>query len=663
VDEWFIRMGEKLAKPLEELTYEDKKRNLRHQILDSAFQVKWIPEFGLSQEINWLQNMEDWMISKKRYWGLALPIWECSKCGTFEVIGSEEELRDRAVEGWEVFNEHTPHRPWIDAVKLECSKCGALVSRIPDVGNPWLDAGIVAFSTLDYRHNREHWKKWFPAELVVESLPGQFRNWFYAMLAMSTLLEGRAPFKTCFGHGDVLGEDGREMHKSWGNAIWFDDAVERAGADVMRWMYCSSRPESNLLFGYGKAEEVKKGFLIPLWNIYSFFVTYANIDEWRPPTLPRGSLSLLDRWILSKLNILIRNTTNQLDEYRPLEATVSLTKFINELSTWYLRRSRRRFWKSEKDEEKDSAYATLYTCLINLTKLLAPFVPFMTEEIYQNLVRSVNPSSEESVHHTDWPAPDLTMIDKELMTNMDLAINICELGRAARTKAGIRLRQPLSEVKIVAQKSILGRLEEIEDIIMEELNVKAVSLGTNRAELEEVVMNIKPERLGRRYGNLLPRIRAIITTMDCREIRSNLLEGSTVKIDIDGCTVEFQSTDVDISTRSAKGYSLAEKDNVLVGVNTITTKELEHEGLARDIVRRIQSQRKEAGFNIADNIKIYFVADQEIKEIFNEFGEYIASETLAISILEGEAPNEAYRAAYKIGGKSLRVGLISTKVT
>jgi isoleucyl-tRNA synthetase len=531
------------------------------------------------------------------------------------------------------------------------------------VGNPWLDAGIVAFSTLDYRHNREHWEKWFPAELAVESLPGQFRNWFYAMLTMSTLLEGRAPFKTCFGHGDVLGEDGREMHKSWGNAIWFDDAVERAGADVMRWMYCSSRPESNLLFGYGKAEEVKKGFLIPLWNIYSFFVTYANIDEWRPLTLPRGSLSLLDRWILSKLNILIQNTTNQLDEYRPLEATVSLTKFINELSTWYLRRSRRRFWKSEKDEEKDSAYTTLYTCLINLTKLLAPFVPFATEEIYQNLVRSVNPSSEESVHHTDWPATDLTVIDKELMTNMDLAINICELGRAARTKAGIRLRQPLSEVKIVAEKSVLGRLEEIKDIIMEELNVKAVSLGTDRAELEEVVMNLRPERLGRRYGNLLPRIRAIITTMDCREIRSNLLKGSTVKIDIDGCSVELQFTDVDISIRSAKGYSSAEKDNVLVGVNTVTTKELEHEGLARDIVRRIQSQRKEAGFNIADNIKIYFVADQEIKEIFNEFGEYVASETLAISILEGEAPDEAYRAAYKIGGKSLRVGLISTKVT
>ncbi|HIE24309.1 MAG TPA: isoleucine--tRNA ligase, partial [Candidatus Korarchaeota archaeon] len=308
VDEWFISMGEKLDKPLEELTEAEKKKNLRYQIMESAKQVRWIPEFGLQQELNWLENMEDWMISKKRYWGLALPIWECKKCGNFEVIGSKEELKEKAVEGWKKFEGHSPHRPWVDAVKIRCSKCGSVMSRIPDVGNPWLDAGIVAYSTLRYRQDRNYWRRWFPAELVCECFPGQFRNWFYAMLAMSTIMEGCAPFKVCFGHGLVLDEKGREMHKSWGNVIWFDEAVEKMGADVLRWMYCTNKPEANLLMGYGKAEEIKRRFLIPLWNIYSFFVTYANLDKWTPKDSAK-KLSLLDKWILSKLQVLIKNVT------------------------------------------------------------------------------------------------------------------------------------------------------------------------------------------------------------------------------------------------------------------------------------------------------------------------------------------------------------------
>jgi isoleucyl-tRNA synthetase len=662
VDEWFIRMGDKLSKPFNEITDEEKERNLRYRIMDSALQVKWIPEFGLLQELNWLQNMEDWMISKKRYWGLALPIWTCSKCGTFEVIGSEDELKERVVEGWDVFNGHTPHRPWIDAVKIKCSKCGALTSRIPDVGNPWLDAGIVAFSTLDYRHNREYWKQWFPAELVAESLPGQFRNWFYAMLAMSTLLEGCAPFKTCVGHGDVLGEDGREMHKSWGNAIWFDEAVENMGADVMRWMYCASRPESNLLFGYEKANEVKKRFLIPLWNVYSFFVTYANIDNWTPSNpIPHESLSPLDRWILSKLNVLVQDTTCSMDEYRPLEATVSLEKFVDELSKWYLRRSRRRFWKSERDEDKEAAYSTLYTCLATLTRLLAPFIPFTTEEIYQNIVRASDPNSMESVHHTDWPMVDSTMVDNELMATMDLVVKVCELGRSARTQAGIKLRQPLSEVKIVADKPILERLKKTRDTIAGELNVKTVSLESNRDRLEELFVNLKPEILGKKYGGLFPKIRAAVASMDQREIASTLQKGLTVKVSVDNHDIELQPTEMEVSAHSIAGYSLSEEDNILVGVNTVMTQELEQEGLARDIVRRIQNQRKEAGYNIADYIKTYYEAEEELAEVFKGFGEYIATETLSLSIHEGEPPNGAHVTIYKIGGKSLKVGLILAK--
>ncbi|GAF86871.1 unnamed protein product, partial [marine sediment metagenome] len=250
VDEWFISMGAKLDKPVEEITDEEKGKNLRYQIMDVTRKIRWIPAFGLQQELDWLRNMEDWMISKKRYWGLALPIWECNKCGMFEVIGSEKELESRAVEGWEIFKGHTPHRPWIDAVRIRCPKCGTLISRIADVGNPWLDAGIVAYSTLNYRFDPNYWESWFPADFICESLPGQFRNWFYSMLAMSTIMTQRSPFLNCLGHGSVLAEDGREMHKSWGNAIWFDDAVENMGADVMRWMYCITKHESNMLFGY-----------------------------------------------------------------------------------------------------------------------------------------------------------------------------------------------------------------------------------------------------------------------------------------------------------------------------------------------------------------------------------------------------------------------------
>jgi len=253
VEEWFISMGEKLDKPFEDLTTEEKDKNLRYQIMDSSLQTHWIPEFGLKRELDWLRNMDDWMISKKRYWGLALPIWEC-ECGWYDVIGSKEELRERAVEEWDEFEGRSPHRPYIDAVKIRCPKCNRLVSRIPDVGNPWLDAGIVAYSTLDYRTDRAYWERWFPAHFITEEYIGQFRNWFYSMLAMSTILERRTPFEVCLGHGTVLDEKGQEMHKSWGNAIWFDDAAENMGADVMRWIFCTTKPESDLLFGYTRAE-------------------------------------------------------------------------------------------------------------------------------------------------------------------------------------------------------------------------------------------------------------------------------------------------------------------------------------------------------------------------------------------------------------------------
>ncbi|MEM2152842.1 MAG: isoleucine--tRNA ligase [Candidatus Bathyarchaeia archaeon] len=657
VDEWFISMGKKLNKPLEEITEEEKAQNLRYQIIEVAKKVRWIPEYGLQHELNWLENMEDWMISKKRYWGLALPIWECQKCGNFEVIGSKEELKERAVEGWEIFEGHTPHRPWIDAVKIRCFKCGSLMSRIPDVGNPWLDAGIVAYSTIRYRFDREYWRKWFPAEFVCESLPGQFRNWFYAMLAMSTVMEGEPPFKVCFGHGLVLDEQGREMHKSWGNVIWFDEAVEKMGADVMRWIYCTTRPEQNLLFGYKRAEEAKKRFLMPLWNIYSFFVTYANLDEWSPRNLvPYDSLSPLDKWALSKLNVLIRDVTRFLEDFNPYDAAIAIERFVDDLSTWYIRRSRRRFWKSERDEDKNAAYTTLYICLITLIRLLAPFTPFLTEEIYQNIVRSVDPNAPESIHHNDWPTVDEKMIDEDLMRDMDLAIKVCSLGRSARNKAGIKLRQPLLEAKVVASEEILRRVENLKGIIMDELNIKSLSLTARRSELFNYSIKIVPEALGKKYGRLLPKIQEAAEKMSVEEVIAAIKSGG-LSLTVEGQEIKLLPEEIRIIEEPKDGYSISEEDNIVVGVFRVIPENLKLEGLARDVVRRIQNQRKEAGFNIADQIETYYEAGPTLTEVFESFGDYIAAETLSVIIRRGSPSGEAHSATYSLAGEVLKIWL------
>ncbi len=659
VDEWFISMGEKLDKPLEQVNEEEKENKLRYQIMEVAEQIEWIPDFGLQHELDWLRNMEDWMISKKRYWGLALPIWECHECGNFEVIGSKEELKSRAVEGWKDFERHTPHRPWIDAVKIRCSKCGKVISRIQDVGNPWLDAGIVAYSTLNYRNDRDYWEKWFPADLICESLPGQFRCWFYSMLVMSTILERRPPFRTCFGHGLVLDEKGQEMHKSSGNVIWFDEAAETVGADVMRWLFCTSRPESNLLFGYSLADEVRRRFLFPLWNVYSFFVTYANIDKWTP-TDATGQYSLLDRWILSKLQVLIQDMTDCLEKYDPYAATARLEQFVDELSRWYVRRSRRRFWKSEADVDKRAGYTTLYTCLTTLIELMAPFLPFLAEEMYQNLVRSVKSDAPESVHHNDWPVADASLIDKELMAEMDLAVEVCGLGRSARNKARIKLRQPLRRVKVVAEEAMLERLQRLTALIKDELNAKELVLTTEQEEVVNYEIRLLPHMLGKKYGKLFPKLRAAVANTDTDALIERFQRDESVEVKVDDQLVTLLPEEVEVHTRPKEGYALAEEQGVLVGVDTVVTEELKKEGLARDIVRRIQNQRKEAGFDIADHIKTYYEAGAKLTEVFKTHRDYIASETLSTSIQKAEPPAGAHVADYKIDGKSLELGLIRT---
>ena len=467
VDEWYIAMDP-----------------LRAPLMKIARQIKWIPSFGLERELDWLKNMQDWLISKKRYWGLALPIFECGKCGRFEVIGSKKELKNRAVEGWQKFKGHSPHRPWIDKVKIKCQKCGAIVSRITDVGNPWLDAGIVPFSTMKYFKDKDFWRKWFPADFICESFPGQFKNWFYSLLVMSYVLEAAAPFKTIFGYASVVDEKGDEMHKSKGNVIWFDEACEKIGADVMRWMYLRQNPVYNLRFGYNVAQETRRK-LLTLLNCYSFFETYQVSSKLKT----QNPKHLLDKWLISRLNGLIEKVTKFLDRYDAAKASGAVEDFfINDLSLWYIRRSRKRFQHPKDEKEKRQAAQTLYFVLLSLAKLIAPMMPFLAEEVYQKLKRKDMPIS---VHLTDWPKANKRLVAEKLEEKMLGVRQIVSEALAKRSRLGIKVRQPLQKLKI--KKDFAGSAvgqpkskldKQLMDLIKEEVNVKEIVFAP---EIEEAI--------------------------------------------------------------------------------------------------------------------------------------------------------------------------------
>lgn len=483
VDEWYIAMDHRPSRSKFKMQNSKfKKESLREQMKIVARKIKWIPEFGLKRELDWLENMHDWLISKKRYWGLALPIWECKKCGNFEVIGSKEELRKRAKKGWEKFEGHTPHRPWIDEVEIDCHSCGSLIARIEDVGNPWLDAGIVPFSTISldnkaanpnyqkevplYKKDVKKWQEWFPADFITESFPGQFRNWFYSLIAMSTVLENREPFKNVLGFATLLDERGKPMHKSWGNAIEFNEGADKIGVDVMRWMYLGQNPSDNLLFGYTAADETRRRFHLKLWNVYNFFVTYANVDMWRPAKSSkrtRASSNILDKWIISRLNQVISQVDSNLKHYNAYIAVSEIEKFVDDLSNWYVRRSRERVGLNAQDsKDKDSFYSTLYLVLVKLCRLLAPFIPFVSEEIYRNLTK------EESVHLSAWPQAEAA-VDLDLISDMELARKVAESAHALRKKHRIPVRQPL-----LSLTTFTPRLPkyDISSLVKDELNVK-----------------------------------------------------------------------------------------------------------------------------------------------------------------------------------------------
>jgi isoleucyl-tRNA synthetase len=682
VDEWFISMDE-----------------LRHDMMEVTRQIRWIPSFGLERELDWLRNMHDWMISKKRYWGLALPIWECEECGHFAVIGDEHELEERAVAGWEEFKGHTPHKPWVDAVRIACPQCGAEVNRIPDVGNPWLDAGIVSFSTLQYRTDLDYWRQWYPADWISESFPGQFRNWFYSLLAMATVLENTPPFKNCFSYATLLAENGRPMHKSWGNMIEFNEAADRMGVDVMRWLYCRQKPERDLMFGYGKADEVRRQFLIPLWNVYSFFVTYANIDGWPPASSnqhPTSSI-LLDRWILARLSEVVARVTDRLENYDAYGATLTVEPFLDDLTNWYVRRSRRRFWKSEQDADKNAAYATLYHVLTTLCRLLAPLVPFVTEVMYQNLVRSVGADAPESVHHTAWPQADQAAVDEELLAQMSLARQVVTLGHSGRAAKNIKLRQPLGRVLVHLDEALRESLGPVQEhiarvtgemtdrlveaatpvqeqmseaiaplqeqmaqmlrLVQDELNVKSLKFEDDVSIL--VTYRLLPDNkvLGPRFGKRFPALRSALSALDSSAAVKRLRAGLPLLLNLEGEEVELAADEVLVREEPREGLAVASERAVTVAMDTVLTPDLVAEGLAREVIRRVQNLRKEAGFNLDDRIVTTYQAEADLAEAIETWRDHIAAETLSVELRAGPPDKTATIGEDQVGDHPLKLGV------
>lgn len=486
VDEWYIAMDKK----------DDSGNTYREQMVEVAKKITWMPSWGLDRELDWLKNLHDWLISKKRYWGLALPIWYCDVCKSFEVVGGKEELKEKAVSGWKDFEGNSPHRPWIDLVKVKCSKCGKEISRVPDVGNPWLDAGIVSFSTLP--------DGWRPADFITESFPGQFKNWFYALIAMSTALKNEVPTHRILGFGSVRDEKGEEMHKSKGNSLEFNEAADKAGVDVMRWLYLRTNPEHNVNFGYNVLDELRRMFIIKLWNVYSFFVTYANLYNFEPDkNIEKFNPSnVLDIWILSRMSGSIQSITSSIEKYDAMNAMGNIEAFIDDLSNWYVRRSRDRV--KENDEDAKNALNTLWIALTTYSKVLAPFTPFIADEIFTNL------TDEESVHLSEWPKFKKEWIDNDIDEEMlDAIKGIVSLILSSRKNAGIAVKIPIRKLQYKGPKEFR---KEILKLIKDETNTYEIiyegkmdifsiggSMGTENqdivaGEARDIIRKIQAER-------------------------------------------------------------------------------------------------------------------------------------------------------------------------
>jgi isoleucyl-tRNA synthetase len=666
VDEWFINM------------------KWRDEIMRVTEQVTFLPESinGKARELDWLKNMGDWMISKKRFWGLALPIWVDEETGDFEVIGSRAELKERAVEGWDRFESHTPHRPWIDLVKIRNPKTGNLMSRIPDVGNPWLDAGIVPFSTMGYNKDRGYWEQWFAADFITESFPGQFRNWFYAILAMSTMMENRAPMKVLLGHGLVRDQWDRPMHKSAGNAIPFEGAADQGyeltdpkgvtsryppmSADLIRWLFCRSNPANNIDFGPALAEELRGKFTLKLWNTYAFFCNYARIPPERggfdqsAPEIPVKDRPDIDRWILSDLQLLVRKAREAFSQYNVMAFCLEVESFVDDrLSNWYVRRNRRRFWKSEKGADKLAAYQTLYTVLLTLTKLCAPVMPFLSEAMYQNLMIRARNAKLESVHLADFPEVDESLIDEELSRDMQALLRLVSLGSAARNMVKIKVRQPLAELKVQPGTEADRRaVERFADQIEEELNLKKVTLYTGNGSLLQFEVKLNMKSVGPKFGHRLKEVQVALSSENPAAVAQKVQNGLAVELKLGDEIISLEPTDLIVQPKTADGFAgLADRGTQLL-LDARITEELALEGLAREVVRHVQNSRKDAGLQMEDRIEAFLQTDSaKLQQAIQKHRDYIANECLVARWSDKPLGDGAFRAQVKVDGQPLTIEL------
>ena len=615
--------------------------------------INWIPEsIGKGRFGDWLENVQDWGISRNRYWGTPLNIWQC-ECGHMHSIGSRQELFEMS--GDERAKTVELHRPYIDEITLKCPECGGTMHRVPEVIDCWFDSGAMPFAQHHYPfENKELFEKQFPADFISEAVD-QTRGWFYSLLAESTILFKQAPYKNVIVLGHVQDENGQKMSKSKGNAVDPFDALEKYGADAIRWyFYINSAPWLPNRF-HGKAvQEGQRKFMGTLWNTYAFFVLYANIDNFDPTkyTLDYDNLPVMDKWLLSKLNSVVKTVDDCLANYKIPESARALQEFVDEMSNWYVRRSRERFWAKGMEQDKINAYMTLYTALVTVAKAAAPMIPFMTEDIYQNLVRSIDANAPESIHLCDYPEVNEAWIDKNLEANMEELLEIVVLGRACRNTANIKNRQPIGTMYVKAEKAMD---KFYTDIIADELNVKEVKFADDVESF--ISYSFKPQlrTVGPKYGKLLNGIRTALSEIDGTAAMKELRDNGVLVLDIDGNRVELAEEDLLIETAQSEGYVTETDGETSVVLDTNLTPELIQEGFVREIISKVQTMRKEAGFEVMDKIIVYAKDNDKIMDIMKANQDEIKREVLAENIVLGEA--EGYTKEWNINKEAVTLGV------
>ena len=631
----------------------------RDRLVELNKTINWVPDHIKNGRFgNWLENNIDWSLSRERYWGTPLPVWECENddCKHRECVGSVAELSEKAGKD---LTELDLHRPYVDNVYWKCGECGGRMTRVKDLIDVWFDSGSMPYAQWHYPfENQEKFKQQFPADYICEAVD-QTRGWFYSLHAISTLLNDGVSFENVICLGHIQDAEGRKMSKSLGNIVQPWDVLNVHGADALRWyLYTASPPGQERRFSSDLVGDVIRSFTLTLWNVYSFFITYANLDKPQGLTLTAAANDL-DRWLLSELNVLVRDVTKAYEEYDVLNATRPIEKFVENLSTWYVRRSRRRFWKNDSDTDKQAAYSTLYTALTTLAKLIAPSMPFLAEELYQNLVRSVDETAPESVHLAEWPKVMDEFIDESLNRDMEIIVKVVSLGHSARQKANRKVRQPLAEAAFsvgnpTERKALMNNM----DVIADELNVKRVRLLDASTEALTHTVKPLPKQLGQKYGNKFPAIQKAIRAMNAEEAAGILQSGHPLKVTAGGEAYDILPDEVEVKAMAKEGFAVAEEGAYVAALVTDLTPELISEGLAREFVRRVQDLRKSAGLDVADRVELFVEASTGLRSAVEAHEIYIKAETLATKLSFESPPKEASIVEDGFDGEKVKVGLV-----